>query len=97
MTVPEAAVDEDGSPVLAHNDVGRTGESLHIYPVAVASGMQVAAHKQFGPGILALDARHAPVPLLFCHPVCHNVRELVIYSFTTATLITPSSLFSKIR
>ena len=37
-------------------------------------GMQVMAHNYLGLGVLALDARHAVVPLFFCHPVCHAAK-----------------------
>ena len=74
VSVPEAAVDEDGCPVLAQRYVGGAGQALDIYAVAVAMGMQVTAHNQLGLGVLALDARHALVPLFFCHSVRHAIK-----------------------
>ena len=65
VTVPEAAVDEDDGAVFAQHYVGGAGQALDIYAVAVAMGMQVATHNQLGLGVLALDARHALVPLFF--------------------------------
>ena len=74
VTVPEAAVDEDDGAVLAQYYVGGAGQALDIYAVAVAVGMQVAAHDHLGLGVLALDARHALVPLFFCHSVRHDTN-----------------------
>ena len=74
VAVPEAAVDEDDCPVLAQYNVGGTGQALDVYAVAVAMGVQVTSHNQFWFCVLALDARHAPVPLFFCYPICHNVK-----------------------
>ena len=73
VTVPEAAVDEDDCLVLAQYYVGGAGQALDIYAVAVAMGVEVTAHNQLGFGVLALDARHALVPLLFAHSVCHDI------------------------
>lgn len=72
VPMPEAAVDEDDGAVFAQHYVGGAGQAFDIYAVAVAMGMQVTAHDHLGLGVLALDARHAPVPLFFTHPVCHD-------------------------
>ena len=74
VTVPEAAVDEDDCLVFAQYYVGGAGQTFDIYPVAVAMGVEVTAHNQLGLGVLALDARHALVPLLFAHSVCHDTN-----------------------
>ena len=72
VTVPEAAVDEDDCLVLAQYYVGGAGQALDVYTVAVAMGVQITSHNQLGFGVLALDARHAFVPLLCGHSVCHD-------------------------
>ena len=74
VPVPEAAVDEDDGAVFAQHYVGGAGQMLDVYAVAVAMGMQVTAHNQLRFGVLALDARHALVPLFFRHPVCHAIK-----------------------
>ena len=74
VAVPEAAVDEDDCLVLAQYYVGGAGQALDVYAVAVAMGMEVTAHNQLRFGVLALDARHALVPLLFAHSVCHDTN-----------------------
>lgn len=74
VTVPEAAVDEDGCPVFAQYYVGGAGQAFDVYAVAVAMGVQITSHNQLGFGVLALDARHALVPLLFAHSVCHDTN-----------------------
>ena len=66
VPVPETAVDEDDGAVLAQRYVGCAGQSLDIYAVAVAMGMQATARYHLGLGIIALDARYAPVLLFFC-------------------------------
>ena len=72
VPVPETAVDEDDGAVLAQHYVGGAGQALDVYAVAVAMGMEVTAHNHLGLGVLALDACHAPMPLFFRHPVCHD-------------------------
>ena len=74
VTVPEAAVDEDDCLVLAQYYVGGAGQALDVYALAVAMGMEVTAHNQLWFGVLALDARHALVPLLCGHSVCHDTK-----------------------
>ena len=74
VSVPEAAVDEDDGAVFAQDNVGCTGQMLDVYAVAVAMCMQITAHNHLGLCVLALDARHALVPLFFCHPVCHDTN-----------------------
>ena len=74
VPVPEAAVDEDDCLVFAQYYVGGAGQTLDVYAVAVAMSVQVTSHNQFWFCVLALDARHALVPLFFCHPVCHAAK-----------------------
>ena len=87
VPVPEASVNEDDGAVLAQHYVGGAGQALDIYAVAVAVGMQVAAHNQLGLGVLALDARHAPVPLLCGHSVCHATKILFSNGFCAWLLV----------
>ena len=81
VAVPETAVDEDDGAVLAQHYVGGAGQALDVYAVAVAVGMQVAAHNHLGLGVLALDARHALVSLFFCHSVRHVAKILFSNGF----------------
>lgn len=74
VAVPKATIDEDDCLVFAQYNVGGTGQALDVYAVAVAMGVQVTAHNYLGLGVLAFDARHALVPLFFCHPVCHAAK-----------------------
>ena len=76
MTVPEAAVDEDDCLVFAQYYVGGAWQAFDVYAVAVALGVQIMSHDQLGFGVLALDARHALVPLLCGHSVCHDTKIL---------------------
>lgn len=74
VPVPKAAVNEDDCLVFAQYYVGGAGQAFDIYAVAVAMGTEVTAHNQLGLGVLALDARHALVPLLCGHSVCHAAK-----------------------
>lgn len=74
VAVPEASVDKDDCLVFAQYYVGGTWQAFDIYAVAVAVGMEVTAHNQLWFGVLALDARHTLVPLLFAHSVCHDTN-----------------------
>ena len=74
MSVPEAAVDEDGGSVFLEDDVGRTREFFHVETVTETVGKQKLAHKKFGLGILAFYALHTFSPLLGIELVCHDVK-----------------------
>ena len=65
MSMPEAAVDEDGGAVFWQNYVGRTGKSFYVEPVAETSGKEVFAHNELRFGIPAPNALHAYVSLLW--------------------------------
>ena len=74
VTVPKASVDEDDCLVFAQYYVGGAGQAFDVYAVAVAVGVQITAHNQLRFGVLALDVRHALVPLLCGHSVCHDTN-----------------------
>ena len=76
VTVPKASVDKDDSLVFAQYNVGGTGQAFDVYAVAVAVGVQIMSHDQLGLCVLALDARHALVPLFLSHLVCHGAKIL---------------------
>ena len=65
VSMPEAAVDEDGGAVFWQNYVGRTGKSFYVEPVAETTGKEVFAHNELRFGILAFYALHAYVSLLW--------------------------------
>ena len=87
VSVPEAAVDEDDGAVFAQDNVGGAWQALDVYAVAVAMGVQVTAHNHLGLGVLALDARHALVPLLCGHSVCHATKILFSNGFCAWLLV----------
>ena len=74
VPVPEATIDEDDCLVFAQYNVGGAGQVFDVYAVAVAVGVEITAHNQLGFGVLALDVRHASVPLLSGHSVCHDTN-----------------------
>ena len=76
VTVPKASVDKDDCLVFAQYNVGGTGQAFDVYAVAVAVGVQIMSHNQLGLCVLALDARHALVPLFYGHSVCHGAKIL---------------------
>ena len=87
VPMPETAVDEDDGAVFAQHYVGGAGQALDIYAVAVAMGMQVTTHQHLGLGVLALDARHAPVSLFLCHSVRHVAKILFSNGFCAWLLV----------
>ena len=74
VSMPEAAVDEDGGAVFWQNYVGRTGKSFYVEPVAETTGKEVFAHNELRFGIPAPNALHAFVSLLWIQFVCHMVK-----------------------
>ena len=77
VSVPEAAVDEYYRAVFAQYNVGGAGQTLYVDSVAVAVGVQIAAHQHLGPGVLAAYARHTVVSLFLCHSICHRAKVLL--------------------
>lgn len=53
MTVPEASVYEDDGPVLAEDEVGMTGQTRMIEPIAKAAAEQELPDQQLWFGVLA--------------------------------------------
>ena len=58
MSVPEAAVDEDGGSVFFEDNVGGARELFHVESVPETLGKQELAHKKFGLGVFASYALH---------------------------------------
>jgi hypothetical protein len=58
MAMPEAAMYKDDGAVAGQYYIGPAGHIFYVQAVAVAMGMQVAAHQHFGLGVLALYAAH---------------------------------------
>jgi len=56
MGVPETAMNEDGYPASAHDDVWRTRQIAAMQPEAHACGKQHSPYQHFGHRILAPDA-----------------------------------------
>lgn len=76
VSVPEATINKDNGAVFAQYYVGGAGQAFDVYAVAVAVGVQIMSHDQLGLCVLALDARHALVPLFLSHLVCHGAKIL---------------------
>ena len=72
VAMPEASVDEDDRPIFSQHNVGRAGQTFHVYPVAESAGEEVAAHHHLGLRIAASDALHASSPLFRCQSVGHG-------------------------
>ena len=58
MSVPEAAVDEDGGSVFFEDNVGGARELFHVESVPETLGKQELAHKKLWLGVLASYALH---------------------------------------
>lgn len=63
VAMPEAAVNEDHSPVLGKNDVWRTGETFVIYPIAEPQAPESVSQAQLRLGGSGVDGRHVAVAL----------------------------------
>lgn len=74
VSVPEAAVDEDGGSVFFEDNVGRARELFHVESVPETLGKQELAHKKLGLGVLASYALHTFTSLLGIELVCHSVK-----------------------
>ena len=74
VSVPEAAVDEDGGSVFFEDNVGGARELFHVESVSETLGKQELAHKKFGLGVFASYALHTFTPLLGIELVCHSVK-----------------------
>ena len=63
VTMPEAAVNEDYSPVFGKDDVWRTGETFVINPIAESQAPESVSHAQLRLGGSGADGRHVAVAL----------------------------------
>ena len=73
VPMPEASVYEYHRAVLAHHDIGRARQPLHVHPVAESPAMEVSPHRHLRLGVAAVYAGHASVPLLSGHLVGHRL------------------------
>ena len=64
VSMPEAAVHENTSPVLPHHDVRLSWQSWMIQPIAEPMSPQPFAHHHFRLRILAVNGSHVGVALL---------------------------------
>ncbi len=74
MAMPEAAMYKNDGPVSGQYYIGLAGHILYMQAVAVAMCMQVAAHQQFGLGILALYAAHVVAAGFLAMHVGHGIK-----------------------
>ena len=81
MSMPEAAVDKHHCAILAHYNVGTTGQAGMVQPIAKSSAEQVVPHYQLRLCILAVYRRHTAMALLTCHLV-HCRRQRYTYFVT---------------
>jgi len=58
VAMPETAMYKDDGLVFRQYYIGLAGEVFYVQTVAIAQGMQVAAHEHFGLGVLAFYAAH---------------------------------------
>jgi hypothetical protein len=58
VAMPKAAMNKEDGFVTGEYNIGAAGQAFYIQAVAVALGMQPAAHQHFGPGIPAFDGLH---------------------------------------
>jgi hypothetical protein len=58
VPVPEATVDKYHCAIFRKYEIGRSGQFLHMEPVAKPSGKKQGAKCPFRPGVLSADVRH---------------------------------------
>jgi hypothetical protein len=58
MAVPEAAMDKDGRPMAAEDDIRLTGKGPVMKPEAESSPVEASPHQHFGLGPGAANAAH---------------------------------------
>lgn len=63
VAMPEAAVNEDYSPVLGKDDIWRTWETFVIYPIAESQAPESVSQAQLRLGRSGVDGRHVAVAL----------------------------------
>lgn len=63
VTMPEAAVHENGGMVRSHDDVGFSWHAFHVEAVAVSVVPQPTSDQQFRFGVAGMDSGHAAVAL----------------------------------
>ena len=73
MCMPEAAVDEDHSPVLRENDVGRAWEVAIILTVAEAPVPEGEAQLDLRLGGVGVNGSHVTMALGWCKNVGHSL------------------------
>jgi hypothetical protein len=98
VSVPEAAVDEDGGPVFGEDDVGADDASAQgvvdvfgdgdfdVQSETVAEAVEQGADDEFGVGVFAADAAHVPTAAGFGEAVfvhCIGCQKRQL-SWTTA-------------
>ena len=72
MTMPEAAVDEDGGAVLLQHDVRMARQARVTKAVAESAGMKVTAHDELGLRVTRPNGSHILMPLLWRQAVGHS-------------------------
>jgi hypothetical protein len=92
MSMPEAAVNEDYSPMLREHKVRFARQALVMKEIAKASRMQALPNNQFGLRILAPDACHHPASYLSRNDVSHR-RISVHLQQTEGTVAWPLFLW----
>lgn len=58
MAVPEASMNKQDGAILRKNQIGLAWQTGNLKPKTEACPVQGAAHRHFGPGVPASDARH---------------------------------------
>jgi len=63
VSVPEVAIHENGYPVSHKDDVGCSGETMHVLPESIPAFVELRSHGAFDIGVPIPHARHAVLPL----------------------------------
>ena len=81
MPMPEATVDEDDSAVFAQHDVGTTGQTRVVQPIAEPSAEQEPPHQLLRFGVLPSYRCHTAMALLLGQFVHDVLLGLILLSY----------------
>ena len=91
MSMPEAPIHEDASPIFPQHQVRMSRQSPMVQPIAETPTPQPPPHNHFRLRILRFDSRHILVPLLGREVVHNTIINRKLYYLGKVEVL-PSSL-----
>ena len=72
MSVPEAAVDEDGCFIPGQIKIGYSRLVFSVQAISESSGKEHLSDLDFRPGVFISDPGHVPASMALAEVICHN-------------------------